>query len=74
MATAFQPDAFQTDELAFQIDGTPPPPVGGGDGLEKIHIGTKESVGVTAYPNIGGWQSWLSPLPEWFRLPVPSFS
>lgn len=55
MATAFQVDAFQND--AFQVDATPPPP-GGGGGLENTHLGTKESMGVTAHPTIGGWQSW----------------
>lgn len=36
----------------------PPPPIVVGGGDEKIHVGTKESLGVTASPTIGGWQSW----------------
>lgn len=33
-----------------------PPVVQGGD--EKIHLGTKESIGVTIQPTLGGWHAW----------------
>ena len=65
MATAFQPDAFQNN--AFQIDAGPPP-VGGGQGLEVTHLGTKESLGVTGFPTIGGWQSWCVALPALWQM------
>jgi hypothetical protein len=35
-----------------------PPPVGGGGTDEVIHLGTKESMGVTSVPSIGGWNPW----------------
>jgi hypothetical protein len=36
--------------------GVPPVVVAGGP--DVIHLGTKESLGVTSHPTIGGWQAW----------------
>jgi hypothetical protein len=45
-----------TVQPLLPIPNVTPPTVLGGE--EKIHLGTKESLGVTLNPTIGGWQAW----------------
>lgn len=37
---------------------TPTPPAGGNSNTDKFTVGTKESLGVTGQPTIGGPWSW----------------
>jgi hypothetical protein len=52
MQTAFQPDAFQTVPLAFQIQ-TEAPPLGG-DGSEITRLAGTPALGHATLPMVGG--------------------
>jgi len=53
MQTAFQESAFQTVQLAFQIQEVSPlPPVSGGD--EVTHLSGIPALGPADHPELGG--------------------